>query len=593
MERGISFSEVVGASAGSIIAVFIAAGATPEQLEKIIKDLDFKKFLKKPDKIKLKKSKLLSNFGFVLPKQYKFLPTIVNNLGIYNSKYIEDFIDQNLRKILNKNERVKFSDLIIPCSLIVADLSRNDSKIYSSSLTPDDDVARAVRSSSNIPIFFQPVDLKYVDGGMLSNLPVHLFRNKNKFHSKILAFAFNSEKITLTIKKFKDYGEALINTMLLGNLNIQLSLSNNVHYIYIDSNNIKATDFDKIDEENIDILISKGRDAVDEFVTNEMARINTKNTRSDVNMDYFDTNNIIAYTNNEIIEEIIISDTQTEFVYELFPTLIKWVSNGTKIKVLLKSNNDDVKHGDYRQRFLDHIGADIIKVDNIPFTGMVFDGHNEDKAKAIVLNNAKKSEQIYHSKYYYGKEDRDVISILYEKLNSNFKGKPKGINVSFKQSSREDLFKRLKKVRQYELSNVQFEFKVIKIEDLTFITKYVRGFKFRQIQNIFDIYEKNNIELFEPIEVHLKNGKSTMMTPPIIESIGNDKFVIEGNTRLTYLFKLGVKAVKVVIVKNVQEELPSSGRYKCNEVLIQIKRPKAKIGTINLTMINLGKLRRQ
>ena len=50
IESGISFSELVGASAGSIIAVLIGAGATPEQLCKIIKELDFKKFLSKPPK---------------------------------------------------------------------------------------------------------------------------------------------------------------------------------------------------------------------------------------------------------------------------------------------------------------------------------------------------------------------------------------------------------------------------------------------------------------------------------------------------------------------------------------------------------------
>ena len=39
IELGISFSELVGASTGSIIAVFIGAGASPKQLEKIIKEL--------------------------------------------------------------------------------------------------------------------------------------------------------------------------------------------------------------------------------------------------------------------------------------------------------------------------------------------------------------------------------------------------------------------------------------------------------------------------------------------------------------------------------------------------------------------------
>lgn len=46
-ERGVFFSELAGTSAGSIIAAFIAAGAKPEYLEKVVKELNFKEFNKK------------------------------------------------------------------------------------------------------------------------------------------------------------------------------------------------------------------------------------------------------------------------------------------------------------------------------------------------------------------------------------------------------------------------------------------------------------------------------------------------------------------------------------------------------------------
>lgn len=571
LNRGVSFSEVVGASAGSIIAVFISAGATPAELEEIIRKLDFKKFLSPPLKLKINGSKLITASTFLLPKKYKAIPNIINNLGLYNSQYIEDFIDENLKRILKKQDRVKFSDLLIPCSLIVGDLQNNDSKIFSTALTPDDDVAKAVRCSSNIPIYFQPVDNRFVDGGILSNLPVHLFKNKNNFHSKVLAFAFKTESDHISINNFMDYGKSLINTTLQGNLNIQLALSNNTHYINIDTDKIKATDFDKINDENITKLIENGIKAVDNFITNELAYIDTKNNRTDINIDYFDTNNLIAYTNTEKIDEIIISDTQTDWVYELFPTLIKWTENETNIKVLLKNNNDDEAHGNYRQRFLNHLGVKLIYTDTIPFKGIVFDGTNEDKAKAIVRNSDIKSENSYHSKYYHGKEDKDVIKLLHLSLNSNFTDENKMHKISYQPILESELFEKLKKVKQYESSSIEFSFEEIDISTLVFITKFVRGFKFRQIQNIFDIYERNKIALFSPIRVNLLNGKSTFMTPPIIERHGEKNYLIEGNTRLTYLFKSGVTKIKAVVVKNVVEGLPSTGRYSCNEILITDK----------------------
>ena len=44
-ERGVFFSELAGTSAGSMIAALIAAGAKPEYLERVVKDLDFKDFI--------------------------------------------------------------------------------------------------------------------------------------------------------------------------------------------------------------------------------------------------------------------------------------------------------------------------------------------------------------------------------------------------------------------------------------------------------------------------------------------------------------------------------------------------------------------
>lgn len=571
-EHGISFSEVVGASAGSIIAVFIAAGANPKQLEEIIRNLDFKKLLIPPSELQITGSKLIKYGKWLIPKEFKPIASIINCLGLHSSNYIEEFIDTNLRILLNSAARVKFKDLIIPCSLIVSDLSANDSKIFSTKLTPDDDVAKAVRCSSNIPIFFQPIDGRYVDGGMLSNLPIHLFKDKNSFHSKILAFIFKPDNESIKIDNIFNYGKALINTTLLGNLNIQLELSNNANFIYIDSGDVKATDFDKINDSIISSLIEIGEKSVSSFVKNEVAYVNTKQTRADINIDFFDTNNIITYSTLEKNNEILISDYKTEWVYELFPTLIKWVENKTKIRVLLKNNNDDDVHGVYRQRFLKFLGADIVYSDSIPFKGIVFDGANQDKAKAIVWNGDSESEKKFHSKYYHGKEDIDVIKLLHVNLLKFFNnGKYLNVLISFSPGTEDELFKKLKKVKQYENRQVSLDYEELKIEDLTFITKYVRGYKFRQIENIFDIYKSRGVEIFSPMKVNLADNKSTLITPPIIEKHGDSYYVIEGNTRLTYLFKSGVKTINTIVVKNVSEGLPSSGKYRINELLITDK----------------------
>src|ERR1700712_1400889 len=50
VNRGVSFSEVAGTSAGSIIAALIGAGATPSFVREKLEKLDFQTFLRAPER---------------------------------------------------------------------------------------------------------------------------------------------------------------------------------------------------------------------------------------------------------------------------------------------------------------------------------------------------------------------------------------------------------------------------------------------------------------------------------------------------------------------------------------------------------------
>lgn len=83
-------------------------------------------------------------------------------------------MDQTLKTLLNKSN-VKFADLKIPLYVVATELGSNEPKVWSFKTTPQESVAYAVRCSCSIPGFFQPVDNKYVDGGIISNLPAYVF----------------------------------------------------------------------------------------------------------------------------------------------------------------------------------------------------------------------------------------------------------------------------------------------------------------------------------------------------------------------------------------------------------------------------------
>ena len=189
-ERGVFFSELAGTSAGSIIAALIACGAKPEYLEKVVKDIDFKEFISDYEKPKCWEKLFLK---WKLPEPYKRYAQYISfsglrkNYGLFKTNVLEDFVDRHLRQLTGLQQPVTFNDLIPNLHIISTDLEKHSVKVWNKENTPTDSVAKAVCCSCCIPIFFQPVENKYVDGGLLSNLPSFIFA-KEPHYNRILNF---------------------------------------------------------------------------------------------------------------------------------------------------------------------------------------------------------------------------------------------------------------------------------------------------------------------------------------------------------------------------------------------------------------------
>lgn len=189
-EKNIEWMNVAGTSAGAIIASLIAGGYKASEIKEIMFNLDFKK---------LKDEGFLDKF--LVPGK---ILSILFAKGIYEGDFIEKFIAD----LLALKNVYTFKDLIISgesnprykykLNVIASDISRgkllvlpNDIQDYG--IDPDDlSVAKAVRMSMSIPIFYEPVVMDtqniagmpkkcyIVDGGMLSNYPIWLFDSVGK-----------------------------------------------------------------------------------------------------------------------------------------------------------------------------------------------------------------------------------------------------------------------------------------------------------------------------------------------------------------------------------------------------------------------------
>ncbi|MGN7380945.1 patatin-like phospholipase family protein [Paenibacillus sp. SAFN-117] len=179
--RGVTFHQLAGTSSGSIVAALLAAGYKGEEMKQIILSTPFISFLKKS---------WLHQIRWIGPAIRLFVKK-----GLYSGEELEYWI----YKLLQAKGIRTFADLPYNRLKIIA----SDISLGRLLVLPDDisrygidphkfTVAKAIRMSTSIPYFFDPVIIRkryprkkkekftdqfvyIVDGGLLSNFPLWLF----------------------------------------------------------------------------------------------------------------------------------------------------------------------------------------------------------------------------------------------------------------------------------------------------------------------------------------------------------------------------------------------------------------------------------
>lgn len=284
VDRGVFFSGVAGTSAGAVVAALIAAGAAPEDLESAVLNTDFNSFKQPPNKgpTPADASKFRHLLSLSTNRKYRAAACFMANLGLFSSEKIEEWLEGQLRTFLNFSDSrpVQFSDLNIPLHVVATDLRGAKPIIWSSETTPNHPVARAVRCSCTIPIYFQAVDSFYVDGGVVSNLPSFVLngRSTGQFE-KLLCFTFSSDQVTHEnqndegASSIEDYLKNLISAVIDGAVHIQTELQPNLHVIEIGKLPLGTVDFDKVCKESVQQMFFSGQKAAELFFDAEIIHI--------------------------------------------------------------------------------------------------------------------------------------------------------------------------------------------------------------------------------------------------------------------------------------------------------------------------------
>lgn len=252
-QRGLTFVRLAGTSAGAIIAAFIAAGYSSEELKRMVMEVNEKQLL----------DDVMFDFPFLKWMKLYF------QLGLYKGKKLEQWLETRLEQ---KGIRT-FGDLP-PEALRVVTSDITNGRLL---VIPDDlpaynkdplafSVARAVRMSCTIPYFFQPVKLNgralTVDGGVLSNFPIWLFDEADK---KLMRPVLGVKLITKTtavsrqVKTGIDLFSALFHTMKDAHDARHISRRHESNVLFIPVQETAITDFNLTDEKK-HALIQTGRD---------------------------------------------------------------------------------------------------------------------------------------------------------------------------------------------------------------------------------------------------------------------------------------------------------------------------------------------
>ncbi|HJU47349.1 MAG TPA: patatin-like phospholipase family protein, partial [Gaiellaceae bacterium] len=259
------------------------------ELRDVILDLDFRQFQDKAweDKVPL----IEKSFSMLL------------DLGIYEGNAFESW----MRGMLARRGVRTFADLAVPgeddprwhskLSVIVSDVTKHELLVLPRDaaklgLEPDElDVARAVRMSMSIPIFFEPVRFEnaktgethvLVDGGMLSNFPVWIFdcddgrppdwptfglllvepKPEEHVGERVREAAGRDRGVSAMVS----YVKALAQTMMEAHDRIYVAQATYARTIPIPTLGVSTTDFELTRERKL-ALYDAGREAAETFLS--------------------------------------------------------------------------------------------------------------------------------------------------------------------------------------------------------------------------------------------------------------------------------------------------------------------------------------
>lgn len=267
-EHGYRFRRIAGTSAGAVVGGLLASGYSGSDLRDIMHQVPYDRF---------QDPSWLARLG---------APGKIAALYLRKGLYRGEWFCQWYGDLLQQQHVQTFDDLQRgydypdgqPYTFIAlaANISRGrlfhfPRDVGNYNMDPGrQSIAQAVRASLSLPAFYQPVKIGgdyLVDGGILANFPINCFLGDDTPTIGIkLSGQLGEAGREFDIQGPLSYGSAIVRTMIDAQDRIHLNDADALERtIFIDTDDVMATDFDLADEQQCE-LYEAGRRSADKFL---------------------------------------------------------------------------------------------------------------------------------------------------------------------------------------------------------------------------------------------------------------------------------------------------------------------------------------
>lgn len=176
-----------GASTGAVMAMLVSLKLSAADIKRTLDDLDFSKIPQQYEGKPPRKWPLFEKLHEYIRSKIVCFRRLWTRYGYYSNEYFYNWLLTVVAKHTG-NSRITFAEFrargFLDLHVVVTNVSKHSSVVFSADTTPDCAIADAVRMSTAIPLYFEAMQFDgkkfgagdyYCDGGFTNNYPLGLF----------------------------------------------------------------------------------------------------------------------------------------------------------------------------------------------------------------------------------------------------------------------------------------------------------------------------------------------------------------------------------------------------------------------------------